>query len=271
MIPSPIANHPARLISESPRPFQNFPTIIAIDDDRDNCNRDGYPVDVDCIALSNADPKSTSRQWPRRLNHVRIAATFRKSSTNLRISACACLLVGGAQQRRGMHRCERVGAPTATAPIGRDPASPGMPSRTRPAPPSLRAPPPDRGCTAAISAFEPRKAGLDLDRSRACCGCAAGPRGTHLKCFDDIGDVCPRPIDTRLCQTAVEELSRRSDKRVTGEVLGVSRLLADQHHMRALAGPSPNTVWVAVEIERACRAIGAAARSASMVGNRDWL
>ena len=45
-------------------------------------------------------------------------------------------------------------------------------------------------------------------------------------------------------ERAVEQLARRADERMAGEILGVARLLADEHHRRRARGPSPNTVCV---------------------------
>ena len=52
--------------------------------------------------------------------------------------------------------------------------------------------------------------------------------------LDNVGDLGPSPIDSGFAEATVEQLSRRPDKRVTGKVLRVSRLLADQHHKRPL-------------------------------------
>ena len=41
--------------------------------------------------------------------------------------------------------------------------------------------------------------------------------------FDNVGDVGPRTIDAGLGEAAVEQLSRRSDKRVTGKVVRTTR------------------------------------------------
>jgi hypothetical protein len=63
--------------------------------------------------------------------------------------------------------------------------------------------------------------------------------------FDDVGDVGPRSIDAGLGEAAVEQLSRGSDKRVTGNVLRITRLLADQHNERpvgALTEHGPGSV-----------------------------
>jgi hypothetical protein len=52
--------------------------------------------------------------------------------------------------------------------------------------------------------------------------------------LDDVGDVGPCSIDSGFGEATVEQLSRRADKRVTGKVLRVPRLFADQHHQRPL-------------------------------------
>ena len=41
--------------------------------------------------------------------------------------------------------------------------------------------------------------------------------------FDNVGDVGPRTIDAGLGEAAVEQLSRRPDKRVTGKVVRTTR------------------------------------------------
>ena len=48
--------------------------------------------------------------------------------------------------------------------------------------------------------------------------------------LDNVGDVGPSPIDSGFAEATVEQLARRADKRVTGKVLRIPRLLADQHH-----------------------------------------
>ena len=45
-------------------------------------------------------------------------------------------------------------------------------------------------------------------------------------------------------ERAIEQLARGSDEGMTREVLGVTRLLANEHDFGAFLGPSPKTVCV---------------------------
>src|SRR5438045_3579111 len=49
----------------------------------------------------------------------------------------------------------------------------------------------------------------------------------------DVGDVHDSAIDPRLLERAIEQLAGGADERMTGEILLVARLLADQHDARA--------------------------------------
>ncbi len=51
--------------------------------------------------------------------------------------------------------------------------------------------------------------------------------------LDDIGDVDEPPLDAGILQRPIEQLPRRADKRMSGQVFFVARLLADEHHLRA--------------------------------------
>ena len=79
--------------------------------------------------------------------------------------------------------------------------------------------------------FEPWKACRDLQGA----GFAVetpGPARDPLEMLDGVGHPNPRPVDPGLGETAVEQLSGGSDKRMAGLILGVARLLADQHDRR---------------------------------------
>ena len=49
--------------------------------------------------------------------------------------------------------------------------------------------------------------------------------------LDDIRDVDVIPRDPRLLEPAVEQPPRRTDERMTLDVLPIARLLADEHHL----------------------------------------
>ena len=52
--------------------------------------------------------------------------------------------------------------------------------------------------------------------------------------LDDVGDVDEAPIDAGVLERTVEQFSGGADEGMAGDVLGVSRLLADEHDARAL-------------------------------------
>jgi hypothetical protein len=58
------------------------------------------------------------------------------------------------------------------------------------------------------------------------------PARKEFEMFDRVGDVTLVAIDAGIIQRAVEHLARRPDKGMTGEVLLVTGLFADQHHLR---------------------------------------
>src|SRR5215475_352006 len=76
--------------------------------------------------------------------------------------------------------------------------------------------------------LEPGKASLDLDRARFAVN-AARPTRHPFEVLDDICDVNLPAVDPRFYETAVEKLSRRPDKGMSGQVFGIARLLPDQH------------------------------------------
>jgi len=51
--------------------------------------------------------------------------------------------------------------------------------------------------------------------------------------LDRVGDVNLIAIDSRLRQRAIEDFSSRPDKRFSGDIFIIPRLLADQHDRRA--------------------------------------
>jgi hypothetical protein len=79
-----------------------------------------------------------------------------------------------------------------------------------------------RGAIATISALSHGKQGLDHHRSRLVVNAPRSARHP-FEMFDNVGDVGPRTIDAGLGEVAVEQLSRRSDKRVTGKVVRTTR------------------------------------------------
>jgi hypothetical protein len=50
--------------------------------------------------------------------------------------------------------------------------------------------------------------------------------------LDDVGDVHGCAIDAGPFERPVEQAARRADKRTTGRIFGVARLLSDQHQVR---------------------------------------
>jgi hypothetical protein len=111
--------------------------------------------------------------------------------------------------------------------------------------------------------LEPGKAGLDLHRSRLA---VTAPRTARhpFEMFDDVGDVGPRSIDAGLGKAAVKQLSRRSNKPATGNVLRITRLVADQHDERTL-GAFTKHGPVSAPIQRLSSAMG---RGLAQAGNR---
>src|SRR5262245_49929445 len=69
--------------------------------------------------------------------------------------------------------------------------------------------------------LEPRKASLDLDRTRLAVN-TARPALHPLEVLDDIGDINLLAVDFRFYEATVQELSRRSDERTAGEVFGIA-------------------------------------------------
>jgi hypothetical protein len=50
--------------------------------------------------------------------------------------------------------------------------------------------------------------------------------------LDDVGHVDLRPVDAGRLHRAVEQPARRPDERLTGQVLTIARLLANEHQPR---------------------------------------
>src|SRR5207249_3683129 len=57
-------------------------------------------------------------------------------------------------------------------------------------------------------------------------------RRPPLEVLYDVRHESLLTVDPGFCERPVEDLAGRTDKRVTGEVLLVARLLTDQHHSR---------------------------------------
>ena len=54
----------------------------------------------------------------------------------------------------------------------------------------------------------------------------------ELEMLDRIGDVGLGAVDPGLLQRLVEDLPRRADERVAGQILLIAGLFADEHHRR---------------------------------------
>src|SRR5439155_27304227 len=59
------------------------------------------------------------------------------------------------------------------------------------------------------------------------------PRATRhpFEMLDGVRHIGPASVDTRRPHAAVEQFAGRSDKGVTGQILGIARLLADKHDL----------------------------------------
>src|SRR6185436_2041808 len=76
----------------------------------------------------------------------------------------------------------------------------------------------------------PRPACADLRSVRFSVNPALAAR-LPLEVLDHVGHVDLPAIDAGLLERGVEQPPGRTDERVAGEILGVARLLADQHHL----------------------------------------
>ncbi len=96
-------------------------------------------------------------------------------------------------------------------------------------------------------AFQPRPTSADLVCARLVVqpSSAAPVWGRPpFEVLDHVGHVCLRSIDAGLGQGRVEQLARRPDEGMTGQILLVAGRLAHEHHPSA-GSPSPKTAWVA--------------------------
>ena len=122
--------------------------------------------------------------------------------------------------------------------------------------------------------LEPRKAGLDLDRARLA---VDAPRSARhpFEVLDDIGDVGLRRDRSPPRPGSGRAVSGRPDKRVAGEVFGIARLFADQHHPRPLRAFAEHGLC-GVPVQIASRAAGggfpqrADCRLGRDLGRRRW-
>jgi hypothetical protein len=74
--------------------------------------------------------------------------------------------------------------------------------------------------------LQPRKARFYLDRPRLAMD-ASRASWHPFEMLDNVCNVSVRSVEPGLDEATVEQPSRRSDKRTSGKVLGVPRLLAD--------------------------------------------
>ena len=82
--------------------------------------------------------------------------------------------------------------------------------------------------------LNPRPARLDLALTRLLVDPPFAPR-LPLEVLDDVRDIHLSPIDASVFERAIEQLSGRAVERMTAEIFVVARLLADEHHLGALA------------------------------------
>ena len=78
---------------------------------------------------------------------------------------------------------------------------------------------------------------------------AALAPGRELEVFERIRHITAPPVDPGLLQRAIQQLPRRTDKRVCGDILLVARLFADEDDVRSFRPLAENKVGrVAVEV-----------------------
>ena len=111
---------------------------------------------------------------------------------------------------------------------------------------------------------EPRPAGRDLAGVRLLVDAPLAAR-LPLEVLDDVGDVDLRAVDPRLRERPIEQRAGRTDERMAAQILGVARLLADEHQRRRRRAFAEDGLRGAL-VEVACGAVLAAARTAASVG-----
>src|SRR5438093_2038706 len=78
--------------------------------------------------------------------------------------------------------------------------------------------------------IEPRPARRNLAGVRFLVNASLAAR-LPLEVLDDVGDVDRGAIDAGVLERAIEQLAGRSDERMSREVFGIARLLADEHEL----------------------------------------
>lgn len=79
--------------------------------------------------------------------------------------------------------------------------------------------------------LQPLAAGVDLDHGRLLVQ-PPFAADDELEVFDRVGDIGALALDSRIPQRPVKQHARRSDEGLTGKVLLVARLFADEHEAR---------------------------------------
>src|SRR5262249_41687735 len=87
------------------------------------------------------------------------------------------------------------------------------------------------GFDRAELAIEPEPAGPHFAGARPAVDAALAAR-LELEMLDRVGHIGPLAVEPGRRQRAVEDLSGRSDKRATGQILLVAGLFADKHQGR---------------------------------------